>query len=87
MYLFIYLKWEKCPHFGILRKFSPNGIMQRRKLRRFSLNCFICANRYKIYPICTQWVYMGKRCICHNIAANVLPKERSKHRPSGIGSL
>jgi hypothetical protein len=36
MYVFIYLKWEKCPHFGTLRKFSPNGIMQRRKLRRFS---------------------------------------------------
>jgi hypothetical protein len=34
MYLFIYFKWEKCPHFGILRKFSPNGIVQRRKLRR-----------------------------------------------------
>jgi len=28
------------------------------------LNCFICANGYIIYPICTQWVYLGKRYIC-----------------------
>jgi hypothetical protein len=64
MYLFIYLKWEKCPHFGILRKFSPSGIIGQEKAKEVFLNCFICAHGYIVYPICTQWVYLGKRYIC-----------------------
>ncbi len=58
----------------------------QEKAKEIFLNCFICADGYIIHPICTQWVYLGKRYL-HNITENVLPKERSKHRPSGIPSL
>jgi hypothetical protein len=54
----------KMSTFWNIKKVFTQWDNAQEKAKEVFLNCFICANGYIIYPICTQWVYLGKRYIC-----------------------